>query len=405
MLFLLKRETSMRKLFLLSACLLCLFPYSVGKVAAEDAEAHPTLVVFDFTSKFDEGIIGTKVAESLRTKASRMGKFIMADPYSIRDLLDQAELHPSFDTKPLTVANFLARTGVAAVAVWGDVVAVDGSHQIRAKALDLRKEENELLFERIEAYQSLREIPFISQRLVDILSGTETLPPPEVQYDKLLLGPNLVKNGNFERGKNSPLHWEKVDGLASFWVVEPAPVGKCIMFDTDVYVEEWKRWRQEFEAGTTTKPAPTKTPTSGHKYNTVGGTYGMHLYSDYISVERGATYVLSFDMKGRSSGDFMFAKVFVKGYALLGKQRREVYRAYKACRTRTKGKQWEHFQRVFHPTGRTPAVKWMRVMLYAHWPPGKYCFDNVRIARVVGEKNPGEAKPVPVSQEQTSVSE
>lgn len=375
----------MRRLVEVTVLALAASLFLSGEAFSEQAREKATLVVFDFPSEFDRGELGIKVAESLRSKALRTGNFVIADPYSVKELTEEAGLEPDFATTPETIINFVKLHGLADLAVWGDVAKSEGGYLIRAKAVDLRRRENQLLFERTEVCKTMRGIPFASQRLVEMLLPAPIPQTPPLDLSKLILGPNLVKNGNFEKGQHSPVHWERIDGLVSFWVEEPAPFGKCILFDTDVYLNEWLAWQHELKAGTA-RPAPKKTPTRGHKYNTVAGTYGMHLYSDDIPVEKGTSYVLSFDTKGLASGDFMFAKVFVKGYGLVGGERRESYRAYKACRTKTEGKGWEHFERTFSPTKRTPDVKWMRVILYAHWPPGKYYFDNVRICKILGTK-------------------
>src|SRR4051794_18084175 len=50
---------------------------------------------------------------------------------------------------------------------------------------------------------------------------------------------NLVPNGDFEEGKDTPTGWQAVDGLTTFWVKDPDPRhGKVIKFDTDVYQKQ-----------------------------------------------------------------------------------------------------------------------------------------------------------------------
>ena len=156
------------------------------------------------------------------------------------------------------------------------------------------------------------------------------------------------------------------------------------MIDTDVPASQWKGWRAQLEAGAKIADAPRKLPTEPPKYDTVGGTHGVAFLSDPIEIEPGKTYVLSFDMKGKWSGIF-FPKVFVKGYATEGGQLREKYRMYKACRTKSQGRQWEHFERTFHPTDGTPDVTSIRVQIYAYWPPGISYFDNVSVQDVSEE--------------------
>lgn len=59
---------------------------------------------------------------------------------------------------------------------------------------------------------------------------------------------------------------------------------------------------------------------------------------------------------------------------------RRIYDTYLACRNRTDG--WVTHRCMFHPTRRTPSVRYIRVMIYAYWPRGTYYFDNLRVVRV-----------------------
>ena len=200
---------------------------------------------------------------------------------------------------------------------------------------------------------------------------------------------NLVKNGDFSAGKDSPDGWSKMDNLSTFWVAGGADVekaktdgktvaGKCLKIDTDVYLKEWEEQRKSMEAGKPGDPK-TKTPTKGDKYDTVAGTKGVAVYSDEIEVKPETGYKLSIAAKSSvKSTDLFFPKIFVKGYADVNGEMREVYNMYLACRITETGK-WTAFEREFHPTKRTPAVKKMKVMIYAYWPPGVYHFDDLKI--------------------------
>jgi hypothetical protein len=206
---------------------------------------------------------------------------------------------------------------------------------------------------------------------------------------------NLVKNGDFSAGKDSPDGWSKMDNLSTFWVPGGADVekaatdgkkldGKCLKVDTDVYLKEWEEQRKSMEVGKPGDPK-TKTPTKGDKYDTVAGTKGVAVYSDEIEVKPETGYKLSIAAKSSvKSTDLFFPKIFVKGYADVNGEMREVYNMYLACRITETGK-WTAFEREFHPTKRTPAVKKMKVMIYAYWPPGVYHFDDLKIAEAKEE--------------------
>lgn len=207
---------------------------------------------------------------------------------------------------------------------------------------------------------------------------------------------NLVGNGDFSAGQDSPQGWSRMDNLSTFWAAGGADVekaraegkkldGKCLKIDTDVYLKEWEEQQKSMEPGKPGASRP-KTPTKGDKYDTVAGTKGVAVHSDEIEVKPGASYKLSVSAKGSvKSTDLFFPKVFVKGYADVNGEPREVYNTYLACRIGEVDK-WAAFERVFGPTKRTPAVKKMKVMIYAYWPPGVYGFDDVKIAEVEAEE-------------------
>ena len=121
------------------------------------------------------------------------------------------------------------------------------------------------------------------------------------------------------------------------------------------------------------------TPTSGPKYDTVAGVEGVPYYSDWIEVERGRSYRLEVDF--RSGSGRKAPKVFVKGYILDPRRpkpyrRRVAYKKYLTCKGTEK---WKTFRTVFNPTARSGEVRWIRVMIFAYWPPGIYYFDNVKV--------------------------
>jgi len=277
--------------------------------------------------------------------------------------------------------------------VWGKVERHGEQVTIHARALDLREKPAALRVDGAFSANGFREIPFAVQRIVNAIRRDEAAPDPgfdprepgpTTPDPKVLARRNLLVNGDFEKGTKSPVGWERVDGLVSFWVNAPGRPGKCIKFDTDVNDDQWRAWHKTFTLGTT-DPPPRPIRGRGHKYDTVGGIHGAWLYNaDYLAVTSGRTYRISYDFKGRMAGDMFFAKVFIKGYAPFSGGRREVWRAYKSCRVETNGREWEHFTRTFNPTKSMPQVKWMKVELFCYWPVGLYYFDNVHLCAEPG---------------------
>jgi len=137
------------------------------------------------------------------------------------------------------------------------------------------------------------------------------------------VGPELAPNYGFEKGKGSPEGWDEVDDLSSYWVERPGGGGKCLKFDSDVYPEDVDARAEEMKLPAGKRPrAKPKKPTSGPKYDTIAGTRGALLWSEYIEVEPGANYLLCVEVNTYAPE----TKVFIKGYAEVKGERRIGYK-------------------------------------------------------------------------------
>ena len=183
---------------------------------------------------------------------------------------------------------------------------------------------------------------------------------------------SLLPNGGFEQvdpaDPSKPAHWDKLDGLGVQWVqAEGSGSGKAIRMDTaqteKAMVAQWRlKGIDKWDV-----PGATGDP--------IAATYGLSYYSDPISVQIGQAYRISFRWQGASGG----IKVWVRGYGQLKGEERRLYDTIVNGRG---GKEWTAQTQTFHPTRRTPAVTYVRVMLFAYWPPGVYWFDDVVITPV-----------------------
>ncbi len=220
-------------------------------------------------------------------------------------------------------------------------------------------------------------------------------------------GENLIPNGDFEKGKDTPDGWQTIDGLSSFRVDDPdGKRGKVLKLDTDVLQSQAYEWWAKTLENAEPKEAPEKHRTAEPKYDTLAGLDGVWFWSDFIPVERGKSYWLTVDVKGPGM------KVFMRGYP--GKESTAfgadeaafqgwlIDRAgkFKNERGRTKFKQkyiwsawmpaggsdqWQTYSRremPFSPTNNTPTVKFVRVMIYPYWPPATYYVDNIKLFEV-----------------------
>jgi hypothetical protein len=344
------------------------------------AARKPSVLILNLKSGFDDGLVGMQVGYSLRSKLRRSELFDMPEELDISEAEASGAERPGLED--LHLVRELAGQFEAQVVVWGEVFKRDG-FEVRVRVINLAVDASVKDISRSAPDQ--RQLSLACRDLADDVARAITGQGYREDYASMSaesfrrVGPNLVVNGDFEKGTSAPEGWEAPDGLTSFWDKDPKR-GRIIRFDTDVYLSEWKAWREKLAAGAAVSEAPQKTKTSGNRYDTIAGSYGVRLYSEAIPVKPGATYAIELDARGRMGGDFFFAKVFVKGYGAEGPTK-EHYNMYEAVRV-SMPDQWDHFSRVFHPTARTPEVTTMRVMLFAYWPPAKYAFDNIAVYEV-----------------------
>ncbi|MHC4860265.1 MAG: carbohydrate binding domain-containing protein, partial [Planctomycetota bacterium] len=201
---------------------------------------------------------------------------------------------------------------------------------------------------------------------------------------------NLVGNGAFEEGAPGATKipgWTEVDGLTTFFVSEQGR-GRVLLIDTDVNLSEANARWEEMKLPPAERPAAQpKGPTHEPKYDTVGGTTGAKIYSDYIRVEPGMRYRLKVDVKS----DHPTVKIFIKGYAQFEGGFRKFYQCYKNIEKPEPG--WHTYERTFNPTLKSKKVTHIRVMPYAYWPPGRAWVDRVEIKRVGIERPEGATRP------------
>jgi len=235
---------------------------------------------------------------------------------------------------------------------------------------------------------------------------------------------NLLPNGDFETPAadgTHPVHWQQVDNLVFFWTRDPeAPQrGKVIKIDTDVYQKQaYPWWIDRFVHGKPLSQAPTKTPTSGPKYDTIGGLDGGWYWSDFIEVTKGGAYKVYVDVKG--PGCLVFMRGYEKKVPLsFGDEEPAAQQQFRQARgdplTDANGRpikyrlrylyttkfaaggsdQWQTYTHIKprHPNSRdiTEKVRYIRIMLYPFWPAATYWFDNVRVVEV--KPDAGQARP------------
>jgi hypothetical protein len=185
-----------------------------------------------------------------------------------------------------------------------------------------------------------------------------------------------------------PKGWAYPDGVTALWQ-EDEDHGKVIVLDTNVLEVEAKQRQAELRLAAEKQadlPAakPKTAPAPAQKHAVIGATYGVSYYSEKIQCKLKQAYKISFDYKGASGG----AKVWVRGWGTFKGEDRRRWEMIVNCRTQGGG--WRHFEQAFHPTRRPTGkdsethteIAYLRVMLYAYWPAGRYAFDNVKVEEI-----------------------
>ena len=186
---------------------------------------------------------------------------------------------------------------------------------------------------------------------------------------------NLIPNGNFENGRLMPDHWGSnakknstvqvyesakgrvIEGKNLLWNKTESPTGRCIEFRLNEPAKQW---------------------------TSIAATSGMEYESEYIPCAYNQKYKISLDIKsvginGKKNGPKVI--VFVKAYRYDKKKMKsfEVYRAPMHCYLENPG-DWSTCSRTFKI--KVSTVQKMKVVVYAYWPKGVVCFDNVSLIEI-----------------------
>ncbi|OGV63767.1 MAG: hypothetical protein A3K18_35240 [Lentisphaerae bacterium RIFOXYA12_64_32] len=224
---------------------------------------------------------------------------------------------------------------------------------------------------------------------------------------------NLVRNGDFSDGKGTQAEgWSKQDGITTFWETKGNPRG-CLRFDTSVLQVDKKKFLEN--------PDAVQGKSQGGQYDTVGAHEGVWAFCAPIEVRDGDQYfIVEADVKGpERSTPLFYPQVFIRGYQKFdsqrdagtsswfqtpheggpayseqfGKEQRPavegdclmVYRHALVCRL-TEAEKWEHFEMAFKmPKEKKYRPDVLLLKVYAMWPLGNYCFDNVKLTRASKE--------------------
>ena len=398
---------------------------------ADEPERVRHVVVFDFACAAGAPH-GRQLADSIRVRLRRHAEYKVIDRLTTAELAGEGGV--SLATPDAKVAGLLKDPFAAQMAVFGTVRKVGPAVTAEVRCIDISGKQPISWTKRFSD-DTERARGQIARQVVEALRSRGEWRPPEYGDEKKPenLGKPLNSNGDFESGD---LGWERCDNVSTFLVADTRPgrKGKLLRIFTDLDREAWLKYRRDLRLGKADPSRPPKIGTVANKYATVAGLEGVHHRSRWIPARAGWRYWLLADMKGRTAGIF-FPKIFVKGFADFSaladglsevslherkmtagqfaalpkprraeliaedvkahpdRYRREVYRWYLACRNEEG--LWKHYAAPFPPRGGLPKnVRWLRIEVYAYWPPGEYLFDDVllyadpRLRGPVAEEKP-----------------
>ena len=411
-------------LVLTAACL--------AAATAEDAKPAPKFViVFDFAG----GAHGRQLADSVRVRLRKH-----KTEYSVIDRLTTADVTPTggvtLKTPDAKVAALLKEQVGAHIAIFGRVEKIAGGARAEVRCVDISGKGKPIVWTEVFSDDTERARGEIARVVVEKLRGKTSWKPPETgdEGEPKTFGRTLNIGGDFEA--RAAAGWRRPDEVSMMFVGDPRPgrKGRVLRLFTDLDREAWLKYQRDLRLGKADPKNPPRIGTVDNKYATVAGLEGVRFSSKWIEAEPGQRYWLVADMKGKTAGIF-FPKIFVKGFddfsavaeglsdvslnelklsaddfaevpparrkAMIAadakkhpdRYRRQVYNWYLACRNEEGV--WKHYADPFPPRGGLPKnVKFLRIDVYAYWPPGEFLFDNVHLYKDPRQETPlSEEKP------------
>jgi hypothetical protein len=339
--------------------------------AKPDRSRKPVVAIFDFQSGYDGGRMGTFVAKNVWAKLDRSGRCVLLERGDAEDALGD-DLAAAYDKPAAALVALAAKKLGATHVVWGKIEQLDTDGPVSERRLRIRvraasaesvKKKDpagHLLLDLDQQVANQRTIQLATKEAVRRFLQIAR-PAPEVgpaEERRWRTGPNLVKNGGFEKGENHPAFWEPISDDPKHpqhrcvsWVKTPGGKGRCMKFDLP---------------------------------KGIAATYGAAYYSDPIDIRDGELY--RFSIRVRTDGPT--PKIFLKHYKLFPpgpNEKKGQWRETRRAPLNPKGPkgEWQTHTRDFHPhrnDQHDPTVT--RVELYAYWPKGTVYFDDAVLKKL-----------------------
>ncbi len=396
-----------------------------GQPAGASTRPVRYVVVFDFACPSSPRL-GRQLADSVRLRLGRHKE------YSVIDRLTTAEMTPPgglpLSAPQAKVVEMMKEQWAVTVAIFGQLEKLGRTARAEVRCVDIAGP-RPVDWTKVFSAEGERARGLMARQIVEAIRGRAEWKPPEYgdEAEPKEFGPPLNVNGDFE---SCPAGWQRPDNVSMKIVPDPRPgrKGHVLRLFTDLDREAWLKYQRDLRLGRADPARPPRIGTVANKYATVAGLEGVHFRSNWIPARPGQRYWLVADMKGKTAGMF-FPKIFVKGFADFSaladglsevslnemkmtpeqfarlpverrkkliaqdaarhpeRYRREVYRWYLACRNEENV--WKHYAAPFPPRGGLPrVVQWLRIEVYAYWPPGEYLFDDVHLYADPRQKAP-----------------
>ncbi|MGB2819886.1 MAG: hypothetical protein WBF17_02820 [Phycisphaerae bacterium] len=378
------------------------------------------VVVFDFASTPADA--GQRLADTIRIRLRRHEEFEVIDRLTTREAAGNMPI----SAEPKKVTAVMNDQLAVHVALYGSVETLGAGLSAKIRCIDLRDPKKPGGWTQAFSDGTERARAVLSKEIVEKLRGAGEWQPPEYgdESEPKKFGQPVNANGSFEDGHAG---WDHPDNVATFITPGPAGRGKVLKITTNLERAPWIEYRRKLRFGQADPKSPPKIGTDS-SYASVAGMEGVHYRSNWMDATAGQRYWLIADMKGKTAGIF-FPKIFVKGYldyadhatalperslvergmtagqfadlpaakqkAVIAEDiqkhrdryRRECFRWYLSCRNEEDA--WKHYAAPFPPRGGLPAsVKWLKIEVYAYWPPGDFHFDDVLMYKDPRQKAP-----------------
>jgi hypothetical protein len=344
-------------------------------VRADDAQ-KPKIAVFPLGGSADADL-REKVGFSLRAKLDREGTYEPIDGPSMKDLVAGRDMPITFDTK-LDEVKALARDAGATVLIWGQLddktlkLHVFDFRTPSAPPSNLEKKINQPTDLRFAIEQVLETLPGIKPFAHPIEVGVQDDPASAAAWKA---NPNLVSHGDFE-GDQASAQW---NALLRDQKYNP-------------------RFSQDMPDADQVAIVPDPDNPNGRVLamnlsKDVAESNGLACISSAIPIQPATRYRLQF----RYKSDGPWLHVFVKGYATVNGEEREIYRRQVPLAGPT-GANWATITDDMNPQNGRVAVESLRVDLYAYLKSGTVLFDDVMLKAVGGLSHVAKddaIKPVP----------